>query len=918
MVNDSFFAGVPHDLRCEYYNDPVGIGCDSPRLSWKLPEGSQSSQTAWQIRIASTPEALEGNGAGSLFDERKTDGESLFIPWPVNPLKSGQRVYWKVRLWLDGGLQPTPWSRAASVETGLLKDAEWEGHWIGFKDSGVHGNAPAPYLRRGFSIPSEVVLARLYVSALGLAEFHINGSAVHPREVLLPGWTDFHHRVQSMAFDVTSLLKQGSNTLGAILGDGWYAGYLSCGGERNIFGKHTAILAQLEIQCADGNAVRIVSDGDWEGRTGPILSADLYNGETYDARLELPDWSAPLSSRGGWQPVSLCECPKGITIDSKVSEPVSKIQELHPKSISVPSPGVYIFDFGQNMVGWARLRIKGRTGQTVTLRFGEMLNPDGSIYTANLRTAKATDRYTFGGDGIAEWEPHFTYHGFRYVEITGLDEKPESDAVTGIVLHNDMRATGAFHCSNVLINQLESNIRWGLRGNFLEIPSDCPQRDERLGWSGDIQVFSKTAAYLYNVDAFLRKWMRDMRDGQTAEGAFPDIAPTFICGFGNAAWADAGVIVPWVVYRRYGDQRILQENYNAMVAWIDFQERTSENFARPETAYGDWLAIDAVIPEHAPVPSDLVGTAYFARTCGIMADVAGLLKKEDDRKRFLTLQKRVRLAFQRTFVTASGRIVGDCQTGYLLALAFDLLPTDLQEPALARLIALLENRAWHLSTGFVGTPLLCPVLTKYGRHDVAMKLLLQETYPSWLFPVKNGATTIWERWDSYTPDKGFGDVVMNSFNHYAYGAIGDWMVRAVAGLVPGSERPAYGHILFQPQLCEGLDSASAALETPYGKVSIQWQTEGKTMRGRLVVPPNSYADFAPKFEHWEVLEMGNKDAADAQNYTPIRLLPGSYEFIATDEPLEIFRQSKCKGGKFFLTDLTVSATVLNIETGVKR
>lgn len=868
---------APHSLRIEALDNPIGIGANSPRLSWKLPPAEGVQQVAFQIVAASSEKAL--HDSPDIFDTGRYDSsQSVFVSWPGEALLSRSRIFWKVRSWISGAARPTSWSKPAVFEVGLLERSDWKAKWISWGNDGKEGSPPAPYLRKEFELQSKPVSARLYASAFGLFEFEINGQAVHPEAVLVPGWTDFRKRAQSLTFDVTKLLFAGPNAIGCILGDGWYGGHLGFKDNRQIYGNSPAIIAQLEVTFEGGKTFRLVSDKTWIGRTGPIIESDLYNGEIYDARSQIFGWSQPGLKEGGWSHVRTRRIQNGYHIEPKILEPVKRIQEIRPKKILEPECGVYIFDLGQNVVGWVRIKLEGKRGQVITLRFGEMLNDDGTLYTANLRSAKATDTYIFGENGIIEWEPRFTFHGFRYVELTGVRVAPKKKMITGIVLHNNMLPTGNFECSDPRVNQLASNIRWGLRGNFLEVPTDCPQRDERLGWAGDIQVFAKTASFLYDVDAFLTKWMRDMRDGQTAEGAFPDIAPTFICGFGNAAWADAGVIVPWVMYRRYGDIRILEENYQAMSKWISYQEKTSVGLVRPITAYGDWLAIDAVIPEHAPVPSDLIGTAYFARTAGIMGSVAKILSRNDDAQRFAKLRNDVVQAFQNEFVTANGRLVGDCQTAYLLALAFDMLQESERSAAVERLVELIRRRNWHLSTGFVGTPLLCPVLSRFGRHDVAMKLLLQDSYPSWLFTVKNGATTMWERWNSYTPEKGFGDVIMNSFNHYAYGAVGEWLFHFVAGIAPGPKAPAYRHILFRPQPSQGISSASASLETPYGLAAISWKSQRKKLTGKLTIPSNTFADLecptsgiiTPQGRKKFSLESGTN-----------RLHPGHYNFSMT-------------------------------------
>jgi alpha-L-rhamnosidase len=461
---------------------------------------------------------------------------------------------------------------------------------------------------------------------------------------------------------------------------------------------------------------------------------------------------------------------------------------------------------------------------------------------------------------VEEWTPRFTFHGFRYVEVTGLDKKPSSDLLAALVLHTDMRPTGKFRCSSSLLNRLHRNISWGLRGNFLDVPTDCPQRDERLGWTGDAQVFIGTAAFHYDVREFFRKWLQDLRDGQRADGAYPDIAPDVLGKygpqqFGNAAWADAGVVCPWEIYRHYGDKEILAENYDAMKRWIGYQRRTSKNLIRPRTAYGDWLAIDAVTAQNAPVPCDLVGTAYFAHTAGLMAKIAGVLGKKDDVRKFRKLHAEVLEAFCHAYVTPDGRVVGHCQTAYLLALAFDLLPAKLRPKAFAHLVDLIEARSCHLTTGFVGTPLLLPVLTRFGRTDLAYKILLQEDYPSWLYTVRNGATTMWERWNSYTKEHGFGDVGMNSFNHYAYGAVGEWMYGVIGGirlLAPGNKR-----ILFAPEPGGGLTSASCELDTPQGRAACRWQLRGKTLRGEVEVPPRTKAELRLPGQRTKMLSPGH-------------------------------------------------------------
>jgi alpha-L-rhamnosidase len=730
--------------------------------------------------------------------------------------------------------------------------------WIGDRKRKTHGGQPSPFLRKFFLLPSPARKATLHWTALGVADLHLNGKKIG-RDFLMPGWSDYRKRAQVLSTDVTRLLRPGPNRLGAILGDGWHCGYLLWKKDRNFYGKFPELLARLEIKLKNGRRISIVTDRTWELRYGPILSADLYDGENYDARKEIPGWCDPEARTSGWRRTDLFPKYRGI-LQPKVNEPVRATQTLPTRKITRPGPGNYVFDFGQNLTGVCRLKIRGRRGQTITLKFAEMLKADGHVYRENLRSALATDKYTCRGGGPEEWTPRFTFHGFRYVEVTGLNRPPSKSLLTALVLHTDMKPTGRFRCSRPILNRLNQNIRWGQRGNFLDLPTDCPQRDERLGWTGDAQVFIGTAAFHYDIRNFFRKWTTDLRDGQRRDGAYPDVAPDVLgqlspAQFGNAGWADAGVICPWKIYWHYGDRSILQENYTAMVRWIEYQRKTSRNLLRPRTAYGDWLAIDAVTPQNAPVPCDLVGTAYFAHSTELMARIAGVLGRSGDKVRFRNLRGRIAAAFQKAYVTPDGRIVGHCQTAYLLALAFDLLPTGLRPKAFGHLVDLISARNDHLSTGFLGTPLLCPVLTRFGRTDLAYRILLQEDYPSWLYTVKNGATTMWERWNSYTKEHGFGDVSMNSFNHYAYGAVGEWMYSVIGGIRPMA--PGCKKILYAPEPGGGLTEAETSLQTPHGLASSHWRLRGRRLTVDLQIPEGVLATLRLPGRNPRALPAGN-------------------------------------------------------------
>lgn len=716
--------------------------------------------------------------------------------------------------------------------------------WIGIRRPASSDPSPASCLRKEFRIDGEVRSASMEWTALGVATVEINGCRIDDG-FLSPGWSDYRSRVQLIRCDVSAFLRLGANVIGVTLADGWYAGALLWQSERCHYGESPQFCAMLRINIGEEQDILIPTDENWRVHESAITSADIYHGETYDARLAVPGWSSPGFNDSSWSQAEVFSAYRGIKQPKRCGI-IRCTEQLRPVSFSVSSDGAgWICDFGQNFAGVCRLVVRNQPrGNKITLRFAEMLQDDGSLYLENLRTARATDVYICNGDRCEEWTPQFTFHGFRYARIDGLVGSPDMTTLTGLVLHTDLEPTGEFECSNADINQLMSNIRWGMRSNFLDVPTDCPQRDERLGWTGDAQVFVGTAALLYDVRTFFEKWMFDLVDGQQENGAFPDVAPDVLTAkvpdsFGNAAWGDAGIICPWVVYWHYGKLDILREHYDAMCRYMDFQNETSRDGLRPETRYGDWLAIDAVIPQHAPVPSDLIGTAYFARTAEIMEQIASLLNHPEDTSRFQRMKQKAREAFRREFVTESGRVVGDCQTAYLVALAFDLVPEKLVEPAVERLVTLIHQRNDHLSTGFVGTPLLCPVLTKFGHSDLAYKLLLQDDYPSWLYPIRNGATTIWERWNSYTKTDGFGPVGMNSFNHYAYGAVGEWIFSTVGGIQAAA--PGYSEIRIAPVPGGGITSASSSLRSPRGIIRCSWTIGSDNLELDIEIPPGSPA-----------------------------------------------------------------------------
>ena len=865
-------ATEPLGLRCEYHENPLGIDAARPRLSWRVNDERRGArQTAYQVLVASSAEVLAGD-VGDVWDSGKVDSDqSIHVEYAGPKLRPRTRCFWKVRTW-DAGGEPAPFSRPAWWEMGLLRPGDWKARWIGSPEpTDVQQPGPCPMLRRVLKVKAGLERARVYATALGVCELRLNGRRVGDL-CLAPGWTDFRTRVQVQTYDVTGLLAEGDNAIGVILGDGWWSGPLSRRHKKHapLGGDRPAVLVQVELQYAGARREVIGTDASWRSfADGPIRASDIYDGETYDARKEIDGWDTASFDDGAWSAAEVVE-PDRRVLCASAAPPVRRIETIRPVSAAAQGDGKYVFDLGQNMVGWARLRLPPDTpaGTAVTMRFAEMLDADGRIYTANLRGAKCTDVYV-ARSGAAAYEPRFTFHGFRYVEVAGYPGVPDEEAIEGVVLHADMPPTGAFECSHALVNRLQHNIVWGQKGNFLDVPTDCPQRDERLGWTGDIQVFIRTACFNMDVAGFITKWLTDLTDCQDECGSYPSIAPVVddIPGRdGGPGWADAAVIVPWTIYLCYGDRRILERHYGSMQRYVEFL-RTADATTRHN--FGDWVNHDAHTPE------DLVAAAFHARSVDLLSRIAAVLGRRSDAKRYAGRFRKLAREFQGTFLTRQGRLVGDTQTAYVLALRFGLLPEEMRARAVEHLVHDIEHgrytnmwkvRKGHLSTGFLGAKDLTFALTEGGRLDVAYKLLLNEDYPSWLFPVLNGATTIWERWDGWTHDGGFQNPGMNSFNHYAYGAIGQWLYQCVAGLDVDAERPGYKHAIVRPRVLPdgGVGSAKASIETMYGRAASAWRIEGDRLHLDVTVPANATATvYVPAADAAAVTE-GDRPAAEAE------------------------------------------------------
>ena len=880
-----FVAAAPLsvvNLRCEYKNDPVGIDVLQPRLSWEMVSTLRATtQTAYQIRVARLQEDLASNKLVWDSGKRSSDS-STQVPYQGPALATGERYYWQVEVWDNHG-NISGWSRPQYWEMGLLQSTDWHARWItpALEEDSSKSN-PSPMLRHEFHVEQKAMAsARLYVSAMGLYELQINGQRVGD-EYFTPGWTAYDFRFQYQTFDVTGALKPGENCLGALLGDGWFRGFMN-GDKRNSYGTRLALIAQLEIRYADGTRERVVTDEAWKASTGPILVSDIYNGETYDARLEKSGWSQSRYDDTNWKGVKIVD-PNKVRLVAPAGPPVRRIEEIKPVKILKTPAGETVIDLGQNMVGWMRFRLTATSGTTIILRHGEVLDSAGNLYTQNLRSAQQTIRYTANGEGVETFEPHFTFQGFRYVAVSGWPGEPMLDDFTGIVVHSDLDATGSFSTSNPRLNQLQHNIVWSQKGNFLDIPTDCPQRDERLGWTGDAQVFARTALFNYDSAAFFTKWLADLALDQQDNGAVPFVIPNILThatrkdSSAATGWADAAVIVPWTLYITYGDRRILEEQYSSMKAWVEYMRHEAGDtyLWRSGFDFGDWLSFAPTDPDYpvGATDKDLIKNAYFAHSADLLQQTAVVLGKKEDAATYAELLSKIKAAFQREYVTPNGRMSSNTQTAYALALAFGLLPESLRKNAAGRLAADVRSFG-HLTTGFLGTPLLTHVLSDYGYFDAAYMLLNRTEPPSWLYPITKGATTIWERWDGIKPDGTFHDSRMNSFNHYALGAIGDWMYRVIAGIEIDSQHPGYKHIFINPHPGGGLTWVKSSEHTMYGRVSSNWEIKAGTMSLHVEVPANTTATIRlPRATIGHVTETG-RSLVSSQALAGVRQEEGS-------------------------------------------
>ncbi len=872
----------------ENQKNPLGVDV-SPRFSWQLvSEKRNVMQTAYEIRVS---DALPSLSKANVWSSGKVNSDqSLFVPYSGQPLQSGKKYFWQVRVWDHAG-KTTPWSEANFWQMGLLNDSDWKAKWIqpGYKEDTI--NQASPYFRKTFNTTKKVASATAFITSLGVYEAFINGKRVGDA-FLTPGWTSYNKRLQYQLYDVTSLLTSGTNAFGVALGSGWYRGFIGFSGQKNFYGKDLALRAQIEIAYTDGTKETITTDESWKSSTGSILTSEIYHGETIDARKEKTKWNTPTFTDTDWHEVKIKTSDTPPLI-ATYNEPIRKKETFKSiKTITTPK-GEKVLDFGQNLVGWVQVKIKGNAGDKITLYHAEVLDKDGNFYTENLRPAKQKNEYILKGNGEEFFEPHFTFQGFRYVKIEDYKGEINPENFTAVALYSDMQPTGTFTSSNQLINQLQHNIQWGQRGNFLDVPTDCPQRDERLGWTGDAQAFARTATFNYDVHNFFAKWLKDVEADQI-DGSVPFVVPNVLGkgAAGSAGWADAATIIPWNMYLAYGDKRILEDQYNSMKAWVGFMERNSTNYLwNKGFHFGDWLfyrPFDDNDGRSAVTDKYLIAQCFFAHSTELVIKTAKVLGNQDDVAKYSALLKNVKDAFMKEYMTANGRLVSSTQTAYVLALNFDMLPENLRAYAAEKLVENIKSYGNHLTTGFLGTPYLCHVLTRFGYDDVAYTLLLQETYPSWLYPVKMGATTIWERWDGIKPDGTFQTPGMNSFNHYAYGAIGDWMYRVVTGIDTEESAPGYKSIVIKPHLDTRLTQAASKYITGYGLVKSSWKAGEQTIDFDVEIPANTKATiFIPAAAVENISESGKalstvKEIAvkgKEGNYIKVEVGSGKYNFV---------------------------------------
>ena len=833
---ENHLLGPPEHLKTNYQSNPKLLE-ETPQFSWILNDRTPGAiQYAYQVLVASEKDRLSMEDADVWNSGKVLSNNNVNIPFQGKELQSNQTYYWKVKTW-DGEENESEFSEVATFQTGLLDQEDWQpARWIG-RDT-LQARPRSIALRKDFNIEKTVKHARAFIAGLGNYVLFINGNKVG-KDKLTPGWTHYPKKVQYQSYEVTDNLKEGNNACGAYLGNMWWSSGLGWKGGVAYADGPLSMIIKMIIEFEDGTTAEVVSDGSWQWHTSPIVENTLYDGETYDARLEMNGWHKAGFQAGDWQKADLISRHDSLQLVAQLAPTIQVTEEIIPVEIEEVKPGVHVFDLGQNMVGVARLKVNAPAGTAVTMRFAELLHPDGTVAQENLRSAKVDDIYITKGEGEEVYEPYFTYHGFRYVQVEGLPEPPDKNTITGLVFHTNAPHEGKFASSNPLLNQIQQNILWGTRGNLMSVPTDCPQRDERLGWMGDAQIFAATANYNFDLANFWYKWEKDILDGQEPEGWVYDVNPPIVVGGpSKPGWGDAVVIVPWENYRFYADERILKNSYEGMKDWVDYMQSESQDYIYEwgDTdfgGYGDWVAVEKT-------PSKPIGAAYFYYSSKLLSQMAGVLNKENDAKYYQELADKIAVAYQQKyFDETTGQYQGETQTANLLPVAFGITPPELRESVVAKIVEDVKEHDNHLTTGFLGTKYLLPILSDYGYHELAYKVATQKTYPSWGYMVEKGATTIWELWNSDT-EKPEG---MNSRNHFAYGSVGEWYYGYLAGIRPLFDDPGFKKSVIAPIPAGDLQWAQAEVHSPYGKIASRWEfDESGKLQMDVTVPANTFSE----------------------------------------------------------------------------
>ena len=859
-IHQSIFAQLTIDqMLCEQMNNPVGISTAKPSFIWKINTSAPSTkQVAYELTVKKGKQKVWSTG-------KVVSDQSVFVEYNGQSLEQDTKYTWQVRVWDNHG-NLSAWSPFASFQTAFFDSSAWKAKWIGIGFEEDKKNRPAQYFRNNIHIKKEVAQATAYVTSQGMYQASINGKKIGDA-YLTPGWTSYKKRLQYQVYDVSTLLKKGNNTLAAVIGNGWFRGTLGWTNNVDIYGKELALLMQVNVVYTDGSRDYFVTDENWKSSYGAILANEIYHGEEIDARKDQTGWDLPEFNDSKWQSVKILQAGFKHLIATE-NEKITLHETMHPIKIFTTPKGEKVLDFGQNLVGWVKVKASGKSGDAIVIKHAEVLDKLGNFYIENMRSAKTTATYILSGKSEEEFQPHFTFFGFRYIKVEGYPGELKPENFTAMVLHSDMQPTGSFSSSDPLINQLQHNIQWGQKGNFLDVPTDCPQRDERLGWTGDAQAFSRTASFNFNVQNFFNKWLKDLEADQLQNGSVPFVIPN-VLGAGSAGstgWADVATIVPWNMYLVYGDKKVLSQQYASMKAWVRYMEQNAkDDLWNKGFHFGDWLfyrPFDDNDGRAAVTDKYMIAQCFYAHSLQLLINAANVLGNKTDVQFYSDRLKKVKDAYVREYMTSTGRLISGTQTAYVLALQFDMLPEGLRAAAVDRLVENIKSYNTHLSTGFLGTPYLCEVLTRFGKADVAYQLLMQKTFPSWLYPVKMGATTIWERWGGMHPDSTFEPASMNSFNHYAYGAIGDWMYRRVVGIDNVDGSVGYKQISIKPYVVDSITNASAALETYFGKVSNSWKIEGNKIVMESNIPVNTTAIiYFPSKQN--ILVNGKKDPTDS-------------------------------------------------------